>query len=184
MDNSTDGNLCASWQAILANFRAFFKIMTCQHYKRQMRSQLPAFEIVPRNKNNNKLAVIFSLLSPSQTSKIKFTDEVRQNSQLQTRMSRMFYRICESMYCSIVRVRVWTALCVFKTFVLPWQRLRKKFKSMWLSQLTNLISNLLKISKNSEKDTLYSSQPRPLTSSEDTKSKSKLISITTRNDLI
>ena len=37
----------------------------------------------------------------------------------------MFYRICESMYCSIVRVRVWTALCVFKTFVLPWQRLRK-----------------------------------------------------------
>ena len=99
-------------------------------------------------------------------------------------MSRMFYRICESMYCSIVRVRVWTALCVFKTFVLPWQRLRKKFKSMWLSQLTNLISNLLKISKNSEKDTLYSSQPRPLTSSEDTKSKSKLISITTRNDLI
>ena len=99
-------------------------------------------------------------------------------------MSRMFYRICESMYCSIVRVRVWTALCVFKTFVLPWRRLRKKFKSMWLSQLTNLISNLLKISKNSEKDTLYSSQPRPLTSSEDTKSKSKLISITTRNDLI
>ena len=84
------------------------------------------------------------------------------------------------MYCSIVRVRVWTALCVFKTFVLPWQRLRKKFKS----QLTNLISNLLKISKNSEKDTLYSSQPRPLTSSEDTKSKLNIISIDRINALI
>ena len=61
------------------------------------------------------------------------------------------------MYCSIVRVRVWTALCVFKTFVLPWQRLRKKFKSMWLSQLTNF----LKISQNSEKDTPNTSQLRP-----------------------
>ena len=77
-------------------------------------------------------------------------------------MSRMFYRICESMYCSIVRVRVWTALCVFKTFVLPWQRLRKKFKSMWLSQLENLFSNLLKISQNSEKVTPHPSQLRPL----------------------
>jgi hypothetical protein len=99
-------------------------------------------------------------------------------------MSRMFYRICESMYCSIVRVRVWTALCVFKTFVLPWQRLRKKFKSMWLSQPANLISNLLKISHNSEKDTPHPSQLRPLTSSEDIKSKQNIISITERNALI
>ena len=82
------------------------------------------------------------------------------------------------MYCSIVRVRVWTALCVFKTFVLPWQRLRKKSKSMWLSQLTNLISNLLKISQNSEKDTPHTSQLRPFTSSKDTKSKLNIISIT------
>ena len=95
-------------------------------------------------------------------------------------MSRMFYRICESMYCSIVRVRVWTALCVFKTFVLPWQRLRKKFKPMGLSQLTNLTLNLLKISQNSETDTRgpHTSQLRPLTSSEDTKSISNIISIT------
>ena len=107
--------------------------------------------------------------------KIEFTNEVRQNSQLQTRMSRMFYRICESMYCSIVRVRVWTALCVFKTFVLPWQRLRKKFKPMGLSQLTNLTLNLLKISQNSEKDTPHPFQLRPLTSREDTKSKSDIM---------
>ena len=97
-------------------------------------------------------------------------------------MSRMFYRICESMYCSIVRVRVWTALCVFKTFVLPWQRLCKKFKSMWLSQLEYLI--ILKISQNSEKDTPHTSQLRPLTSSEDTKSKLNIISITKGNTLI
>ena len=82
------------------------------------------------------------------------------------------------MYCSIVRVRVWTALCVFKTFVLPWQRLRKKFRSMGLSQLTNLTSNILKITQNSEKDTPHLSQLRPLTSSEDTKSKLNIISIT------
>ena len=96
----------------------------------------------------------------------------------------MFYRICESMYCSIVRVRVWTALCVFKTFVLPWQRLRKKLKSMWLSQLANMISNLVKISQNSKRDTTHTSQLRPLTSSEDTKSKLNIISITKGNTLI
>ena len=79
------------------------------------------------------------------------------------------------MYCSIVRVRVWTALCVFKTFVLPWQRLRKKFKPMGLSQLTNLTLNLLKISQNSEKDTPHPFQLRPLTSREDTKSKSDIM---------
>ena len=93
----------------------------------------------------------------------------------------MFYRICESMYCSIVRVRVWTALCVFKTFVLPWQRLRKRFKSKWLA---NFISNLLKTSQNSEKDIIYPSQLRILTSSEDTKSKLNIISITKGNTLI
>ena len=85
------------------------------------------------------------------------------------------------MYCSIVRVRVWTALCVFKTFVLPWQRLRKKFKSMWLSQLTNLISNLLKISQNSENDTPHTPQLSPLPSSADAKSKLNIIVITIIN---
>ena len=67
---------------------------------------MPAFQTVSSNKKNNKLVVIFGLLSPSQTSKLSL--QMKCDKTLSCR------RVCH--VCSIGYVRVCTVVlyvCVF-----------------------------------------------------------------------